>query len=445
MGSTSEQILGPYLSLSLLTSINSSSTKRELRQACSTQQQSSMRCLRGAKAPPTQDLVDVRDYWTGEYDGGSVQDHLNRDYRHHTTTVHARASYTHAIRLHFVHYRSERKNAIPLLMLHGWPSSFLEWSKIIELLTNPPNDSMPAFHVVAPSLPGFAFSPAPEHPGLGPRETGQGFDDLMRQLHYDKYSIYTTDLGTFIGYWMLPDSLDSVTSHITDFFFATPNATDLARYEANQTTRAETSYIAELQQTERIDFTYMQLHGTRPLSVAIAMTDSPIGFVAWIWDLMWRLSGGYAYSADDLITDAMMLSIQRPYGGIRDYLEWFRVRLSSCADTREIASIDRADIASHCPGGRTRCLRLPAQQPANSCYSVAYTGMVASDDTKCRKCPPFPCSATEAAVSSSRLLNTPSSSTAIGLGSAYGQRGLSQGPAYRRSLGRFKPKSSARG
>src|SRR6478735_8409004 len=75
---------------------------------------------------------------------------------------------THSVPLHFVHHRSPRSDAIPLLFVHGWPGSFLEVGNIIGNLTNPPNSSVPAFHVVAPSIPGFGFSPAPTQPGFGP-------------------------------------------------------------------------------------------------------------------------------------------------------------------------------------------------------------------------------------------------------------------------------------
>jgi pimeloyl-ACP methyl ester carboxylesterase len=93
---------------------------------------------------------------------------------------------SYLVPLHFVHHRSHRNDAIPLLFIHGWPGSFLEVSNIIGNLTNPPNASLPAFHVVAPSIPGFGFSPTPQKPGFGPVETSHAFNELMCQLGYSK-------------------------------------------------------------------------------------------------------------------------------------------------------------------------------------------------------------------------------------------------------------------
>ena len=101
--------------------------------------------------------------------------------------------------LHFVHHRSPREDAIPLLFIHGWPGSFLEVSNIIGNLTHPPNASVPAFHVVAPSIPGFGFLPAPQHPIFGPVEALHALNELMGQLGYTKYVIQGGDLGGVIG------------------------------------------------------------------------------------------------------------------------------------------------------------------------------------------------------------------------------------------------------
>lgn len=77
------------------------------------------------------------------------------------------SNYTEPVPLFFVHHHSPRSNAILLLFIHGFPVSFTEVGRVMSSLTNPPNDSVPAFHVVAPSLPGYGFSPAPVKPGMG--------------------------------------------------------------------------------------------------------------------------------------------------------------------------------------------------------------------------------------------------------------------------------------
>ena len=113
-----------------------------------------------------------------------------------TTTVDASDSnYTEPVPLFFFHQRSERSDAIPILFHHGFPGSVLEVGKMISSLTNLPNNSVPAFHVVAPCLPGYCFSPAPVKPGMGPIEVAHAFHALMHQLNYTRYVMTGGDVG----------------------------------------------------------------------------------------------------------------------------------------------------------------------------------------------------------------------------------------------------------
>ncbi|KAI9654591.1 MAG: hypothetical protein M1831_005352 [Alyxoria varia] len=276
--------------------------------------------------PDQRNMTAIRDHWVNNYNWQDVQADMNKRFRHFTTTTHAAAgsNYTEPIPLHFIHHKTHRPKAIPILFLHGWPSSFLEWSKLVEPLTNPPNKSLPAFDVVAVDLPGFGFSPAPEVSGLGSRVAGQAFNDLMHQLGYPKYAIYTTDLGQPVGRWMVHDAANSVISHVSDFYVVNPSPDDLARRAAGQTTEEENLVIDELNEFEQYGSAYYQAHATRPLQLAIGMNDSPVGFVGWIWQLIHLVADGYPYTAEELITEGMMLFIGGVYGNVRAYKEWTR-------------------------------------------------------------------------------------------------------------------------
>ncbi len=138
--------------------------------------------------------------------------------------VTAGPNYTHPIPLHFVHHRSPRQDAIPLLHIHDSLGSFIEVEGIIDSLTNPQDTTAPAFHVVAPDIPGFGFSPAPEFPGLGLREVGQGFNDLMSQLGYERYVIGGGDFGALTLRHMATDFPDSVASVCSYFYLVYPNS-----------------------------------------------------------------------------------------------------------------------------------------------------------------------------------------------------------------------------
>jgi hypothetical protein len=163
--------------------------------------------------PPIENITAIRNHWTNTYDWAAVQDTINDHLKQFTTTVYVtgnQTNFSHPIQLHFVHHRSPREDAIPLLFIHGWPGSFLEVDRIIDGLTNPSNISATAFHVVAPSLPGFGFSPAPRFPGIGLKESGLAFNELMHQLGYDKYFIQGGGLGSHTLRYMAVDNPQTV-------------------------------------------------------------------------------------------------------------------------------------------------------------------------------------------------------------------------------------------
>ena len=269
--------------------------------------------------PPTYNLTNVQQYWLQNYSWFDVQADINAKYAQYTTSVSAGENFTEPVQLHFAHQVSNRSDSIPLLLLHGWPSSFLEWDSVIDALANPPNATLPSFNAVAVDLPGFGFSPAPTTPGLGSREMGVALDNLMKQLGYNQYAIYTTDLGSFIGRWMTFDAPGSIISRLTDFYFVAPNATDLQRYAANETTPGENTFIEGYNLFNTIDFGYFAEQSTRPLALAESLSDSPLGFLAWMWQLRHVVSGSYIYTAQELITDALMLFIPGVYGNVRSY------------------------------------------------------------------------------------------------------------------------------
>jgi hypothetical protein len=283
--------------------------------------------------PPPQEINKLASYWAHDYEWFTVQKQINTNFSHYTTTVPGNRNYQHPIPLHFVHERAYQnpEDAIPLLLLHGWPSSHHEWAKVIHPLANPSNKSSPRFNVVAPDLPGFGFSPAPTHANLGPREMGLAFDSLMHQLGYDKYVVASTDLGWVVGSWMTYDTT-SIIAHSTDFFLVQPNTTDLVRFAANETSVQETAYMRSIQQFQTNDFAFSVMQGTKPLVAALALTDSPVGFAGWIWQLMATISDGYAYSKEELITTTMMLWIQGTYGNLRAYKEFDIVSLCMCTE-----------------------------------------------------------------------------------------------------------------
>ena len=273
--------------------------------------------------PPTSEILSIAKFWVDEYSWSKVQDQINANFSHFMTTVPPPgANYDRPLDIHFIHQRSARSDAIPMLMLHGWPSTSLEWEKVIKPLVDPDDESQPAFHIVAPDYPGFGFSPAPTAPGLGPAESGAIFASLMEQLGYDKYALYSTDLGWIAALGLLSQYESRIINHVTDFYFVLPNATDTARFAANETTPGETRYITGVNVFFTNHSAYSSIHSTLPLSIADALNDSPVGFLAWMYQLVYTVSDK-PYSAEQLITEALLLYLPGVYGNIRSYKEIF--------------------------------------------------------------------------------------------------------------------------
>jgi hypothetical protein len=128
--------------------------------------------------------------------------------------------------------------------------------------------------------------------------------------------------------WMANDT-NSVTVHLTDFFAVQPNATDLARFASGDTTPEESAYIVGSNEYMTEDYGCLFVQATRPLALALAMSDSPVGFAGWEWQLMHTANDAYEYCFSDLITTTMMLFIQGTYGSFRTYKEFAKIRFIS--------------------------------------------------------------------------------------------------------------------
>ncbi len=149
-----------------------------------------------SQGTPLSYVQAVCEYWANDYDWRAREALLNR-FDQFTTPVEGLTDPG----LHFVHVRSPHPDAMPLLISHGWPGSIVEFHKVIEPLTDPTahgGDAADAFHVVAPSLPGFGFSGKPTATGWGVQKIGEVFAGLMAELGYDRYVAQGGDWGSAI-------------------------------------------------------------------------------------------------------------------------------------------------------------------------------------------------------------------------------------------------------
>src|SRR5262245_48178925 len=141
-------------------------------------------------------LVKLRalvEYWRRDYDWRRCEARLNGFAQYRTQIE--------GLDIHFLHIRSPHTNALPLIITHGWPGSVIEFFKIIEPLTNPTahgGKAEDAFHVVAPSLPGFAFSGKPDRRGWNAERIAGAWAELMRRLGYERYVAQGGDWGSVV-------------------------------------------------------------------------------------------------------------------------------------------------------------------------------------------------------------------------------------------------------
>lgn len=277
---------------------------------------------------PSEELARLAEYWASDYDWETQQEYINGNFSHFALTVPETPGWPHEVPLHYIHERNEDEEALPLLLLHGWPTTSWEFCRVIEPLTSP-NSNYTGHHVVAPDLPGFGFSPAPKYSGLGPKALAGIMDALMAQLGYDRYGVVSTDLGWLVGMQMASEVPEGrITGHFSDFFISLPNDTDIARAQNGLTTEEENKYMASAQTWYDQHTGYQQVHIQQPLAIAQALGDSPVGFAGWVWHLLASAGDAYPYTLDDLINSAMLLFTQGPYNNIRYYRESFGVSTS---------------------------------------------------------------------------------------------------------------------
>ena len=218
------------------------------------------------------------------------------DWRAHEARLNQIPQYTTTIDgqdIHFLHVRSEEPAAVPLLLLHGWPGSVLEFAGMIGPLTDPRahgSDPSRAFHVVAPSLPGYGFSGPTTEPGWDSARMAKAFAALMSRLGYARWGAAGGDAGALVGRELgilAPDGLIGV--HLLQIFaFPSGDPAEMARLsDADKQSLSGTT--ADFQSKAG----YQKIQQTRPQTLGYGLTDSPAGQLAWNAEL-WTGWGDYA-------------------------------------------------------------------------------------------------------------------------------------------------------
>jgi pimeloyl-ACP methyl ester carboxylesterase len=218
---------------------------------------------------PLDYLRKLAAYWADGFDWRAQEAALNA-YPQFTTTI-------DGANVHFLHVRSAVPGAVPLLLLHGWPGGVIEFLDLVGPLTAPGPGDGPAFHLVIPSLPGYGFSGPLPGPGWTDGRTAAAMAELMVRLGYERYGIQGGDVSAFIAPLLGRTAPDRVLGVHVNALLTFPHPEVMGSL-----TEAERGRLAGMQEWQEKLGAYMQLHGTRPQTIAASLHDSPAGQLAWI-------------------------------------------------------------------------------------------------------------------------------------------------------------------
>lgn len=223
-------------------------------------------------------LRGLADEWATAFDWFAWQDRFN--------TFDQVVTHVEGQRIHAFHQRSPRADATPLLLVHGWPGSAIEFVDCIGPLTDPDGHGAPgapAFHVVCPSIPGYGFSGPTRAPGWGIRRISSAFDDLMVALGYPRYAGAGGDWGATITTDL---ARSARADHLTALHLTMPTGLPPAPGEEDELTAFERASLAHWDHavaTGRVN--HVNTNTFRPHATAVAMNDSPAGLLGWLVDM----------------------------------------------------------------------------------------------------------------------------------------------------------------
>ena len=243
-------------------------------------------------------LNTILKYWGKDFSWEKQEKDLNK-YDQFKITI-------DKINTHFLHIKSSQKNALPLMLIHGWPGSIFEFFDLIPLLTNPEQNNLigyQPFDLIIPSVPNVGFSFSLNQKPLDLKEISTNFIKLMEELGYKKYFIQGGDLGSFIASIMAVEKPDVIAGiHIN--LLPLPRGLNKISNNIN-----EEKYYKNLKKWLHYETGYQQLQGTKPFTLAHALNSSPVALCSYISEKFysWTDNDGDLFSKINI--DKMLANI----------------------------------------------------------------------------------------------------------------------------------------
>lgn len=238
-------------------------------------------------------LKELVEYWHDGFDWRAQEAKLN-EYEQVTTVVNGQT-------FHIVHVRSTNPQATPLMLNHGWPGSFVEYQHLIPLLTD-------EFHVIIPSLPGFGFSTPLSGTGWELARTAAAYAEIMTRLGYERFAAHGTDIGSGTTGRLAAEYQERVIgTHLGLDPFLLGLVGDKFPYPDGLSTD-EIAQIEAVRTEASAERGYLLMHNHRPDTIGAALTDSPVGQLAWIAEKFKTKTDGTWRTPDESVDRDQLLT-----------------------------------------------------------------------------------------------------------------------------------------
>ena len=310
----------------------------------------------------------LADYWATDYDWRAREEALNR-FDHYTTEI-------DGLDIHFIHQRSGREDAFPLLITHGWPGSIVEFHKVIEPLTER------GFDVVCPSLPGYGFSGKPTSTGWGIEKIAAAWDTLMGRLGYERFGAQGGDWGAAVTTQIGRNGGRCAAIHVNMPLGFPAGNLDNPTDEEKAALEAGKHYADW-------DSGYSKQQSTRPQTLGYGLVDSPVGQLAWIVEKFWSWTDCDGHPENVLTKDEMLDNVMlywltasgassarlywesfNFFGGVRPCRTANRYRVVSEGDPQGAAQMVRGRLQHHPLDRRCRAAATSRRSSSRSCSST---------------------------------------------------------------------------